>query len=193
MSNIPPNINLLAWRAEQQGKQMRKFGLLMFNSVMLAVVIIIIVHMIFLYQTRQVDSALAMLQQQINQQKLLHNEFLQIRNDKNQLVPRINELNSLQNDREQTTQLFNELSNITPAGIYLTNLSRQNQQISLVGKTVSSVQLAVFMQNISQSEVLNQATMSEMKFDNSTPPYQDNFVIQSQLKPLLTDMQGTVK
>lgn len=192
MTNIPPNINLLAWRAEQQSKQLRKFALLIFNAAMLAVISIIIFHVALLYQIQHIDSEVAILQQQINQQNLLRNEIIQIQNQKNQFVPRINELNILQYDRQQITQLLNELSNITPAGIYLTSLSRQNQQISLVGKSVSSAQLAVLMQNISQSELLDQATMSEMKFDNSTPPYQDDFVIQTMLKQS-NEPQGAVK
>lgn len=193
MSNIPPYINLLAWRAEQQSKHFRRFGLLMFNSALLAISLIIIFHIVLTYQSRDINNSVILLEQQINKQNQLKGEALQIQNETNQLIPRINVLTDLQNDSQQATQLFNELSTITPAGVYLTNLSRQNQQVTIVGKTVSSAQIAVLMQNISQSTLLNQATLKEMKYDNSTPPYQNSFVIQSQLKMSQADSQGAVK
>ena len=193
MSNIPPNINLLAWRAEQQSKQSRKFGLLIFNSVISAVAIIIIVHIVLIFQTRQLNASAAILQQNIKQQSLLKNETLEMQQQKSKLLPQINTLNNLQADQQQTTQLLNELSTITPAGVYLTNLSLQNQQVTLVGKTVSSAQLAVLMQNINRSLLLNQALLNEMKFDNTTPPYQESFIIQSQLKPSSSEPERTLK
>ncbi len=193
MSNIPPYINLLAWRAEQQNKHFRQFGLLLFNSVLLAISLIIIFHIVLAYQIRDINNSVFSLQQQINKQNLLKNEAIQIQNETNQLVPRTNVLTHLQNDSQQAAQLFNELSTITPAGVYLTNLSRQNQQVTLVGKTVSSAQIAVLMQNISQSALLNQATLNVMKYDNSTPPYQNSFVIQSQLKMSQANSSGAVK
>lgn len=193
MSNIPPNINLLAWRAEQQSKQSRKFGLLIFNSVISAVAIIIIVHIVLIFQTRQLNASAAILQQNIKQQSLLKSEALEMQQQKSKLLPQINTLNNLQADQQQTTQLLNELSTITPAGVYLTNLSLQNQQVTLVGKTVSSAQLAVLMQNINRSLLLSQALLNEMKFDNTTPPYQENFIIQSQLKPSPSEPERTLK
>jgi type IV pilus assembly protein PilN len=193
MSNIPPNINLLAWRAEQQSKQSRKFGLLIFNSVISAVAIIIIVHIVLIFRTRQLNASAAILQQSIKQQSLLKNETLEMQQQKNKLLPQINTLNNLQADQQQTTQLLNELSTITPAGVYLTNLSLQNQQVTLVGKTVSSAQLAVLIQNINRSLLLNQALLNEMKFDNTTPPYQESFIIQSQLKPSPSEPERTLK
>lgn len=193
MSNIPPYINLLAWRAEQQSKQSRHFWLLLFNSAIFAISLVIIFHIALTYENRHLSTAALSLQQQLNQQNQIKNEIIQIQNETNQLVPRINELTNLQNGSQQATQLFNELSTITPAGVYLTSLSRQNQQVDLVGKTVSSAQLAVLMQNINQSSLLNQATLNEMKYDNSTPPYQNSFIIQSQLKLPPVNLSRTVK
>ena len=179
MTDISPNINLLAWRAQQQSKQSRKFRYLIINSTLLAILCILLAHFLLSSQIRHLSVTQSQLEQQLNQQTLLHNEVIQIQKQTIQLNPRINQLTSLQNDRQQTIQLLTELSNITPAGVYLTNMSRQNQQITLVGKTVSSAQLAVLMQNISQSNILYQAKLNEMQFDKTNPPYQNDFVIIS--------------
>ncbi len=177
MANMTPNINLMAWRAKQQSNRTRKMWMLIMSTILLAIIALIAFHYLLLYAIQSTKSQILPLQQKLTEQQQLKDITLQNQKEITQLKSRINFINNLQTQRNQTIQLITQLSNITPAGIYIISMTQNNQQVTLVGKTVSSAQLASLMQNIDQSTLLNQAKLNEMKFNNTTPPYQNDFVI----------------
>lgn len=181
MAHIPPNINLMAWRAEQQSKQSRHLKLAILNAIILAIVVVILCHSLMSYELHKTNSQILFMQHELIKQQKLKENLLQTQKETSLLESRINLINTLQNQNQQTIQLLTQLSNITPAGIYLTSLTQAGKQVTLIGKTVSTSQLALLMQNIDQSLVLNLAKLNELKFNNINPPYQNDFVIVTNL------------
>lgn len=181
MAHIPPNINLMAWRAEQQSKQSRHLKLAILNAIILAIVVVILCHSLMSYELHKTNSQILFMQHELIMQQKLKENLLQTQKETSLLESRINLINTLHNQNQQTIQLLTQLSNITPAGIYLTSLTQVGKQVTLIGKTVSTSQLALLMQNIDQSLVLNLAKLNELKFNNINPPYQNDFVIVTNL------------
>lgn len=171
----------MAWRAEQQSKQSRHLKLAILNAIILAIVVVILCHSLMSYELHKTNSQILFMQHELIKQQKLKENLLQTQKETSLLESRINLINTLQNQNQQTIQLLTQLSNITPAGIYLTSLTQAGKQVTLIGKTVSTSQLALLMQNIDQSLVLNLAKLNELKFNNINPPYQNDFVIVTNL------------
>lgn len=190
MAHIPPNINLMAFRAEQQNRQSRKLRLVIINTVILAIMTVILCHYFLLYEIHVTKSQIVYLQHELIEQQKLKDNLLQTQKESNQIESQINLISNLHNQNQTTIQLLTQLSNITPAGIYLTSLVQKDQQVTLIGKTVSTSQLALLMQNIDQSSVLNLAKLNELKINNANPPYQNDFIIVTNLADQLQLNKG---
>jgi type IV pilus assembly protein PilN len=157
------------------------------SVLLVAIGIVIIMRQFLIMDLQFKHHQIEQLQRDIAQQNQLLHHLELLQKNQARFTPLLNTLTILQTDRQQTSQLFNELTQVVPAGVYITSLSRQNQQLALVGKTVTSAQLTELMQNINQSNWLMHPQIISIVADTTTPPYQSNFEIQLQLKQAFPD------
>lgn len=182
MPNLSPEINLVSSHTTRQRQRKEEFGLVVIISCLLSFCLIVVIHQLLLKQIHSYQQQTTLLSQQITKQDNLFSDLQYLQIQKAQLTAQLNTLTILLADREQTKQLFTDLSNSMPAGVYLTNLSRQNQNVTLNGKSITPVQLTLLMLNLNKTTMLNHPQIGSLKSDTTNPPYTDDFEVFLQLK-----------
>ena len=116
-------------------------------------------------------------------------ELAHLINHKQKLISEIELIRNLQLTRKQIVQLLSELPSLLPNGIYLTQLSQTNAEISFEGKTESNQQVSLFMQAIAHSETLQSPILQVIKIPEKTTdavPIND-FILTATLKIINRD------
>ena len=144
-------INLLSGRSDNKQRQQHQAWIMLIISGIFSVCLIIMMHYLLLKQLISDQQLIIDLKSQLTEQTDRASNSKQLQLQKEHLISQLNTLNILLTDREQTKQLLIELSNIIPAGVYLTSLTRENQNLTLTGKTVTPAQLTSLINNINQS------------------------------------------
>jgi type IV pilus assembly protein PilN len=77
-------------------------------------------------------------------------------------------IEQLQVSRNVTPILFEELTKLVPAGVSFNSLSRQNNQLKLIGISESNNRLSAFMRGLEESKVFVNPVLSSIVADAST-------------------------
>lgn len=79
------------------------------------------------------------------------------------MISRMSIVQHLQSTRTLMVHLFDELINITPSGIYLTQVEGKNDVITVSGYTESNAFVSILMRNIENNDWLHNLLLSEIK------------------------------
>ena len=182
-------INLLPWRDDLLIQKRTAFRNVLFLSALMGLSIVSALHTVI--KTKQ--------SHQLNITQTIRNESLRLDkqiielahliNHKQKLISEIELIRNLQLTRKQIVQLLSELPSLLPNGIYLTQLSQTNAEISFEGKTESNQQVSLFMQAIAHSETLQSPILQVIKIPEKTTdavPIND-FILTATLKILSRD------
>ncbi|MCF6776954.1 PilN domain-containing protein [Thiotrichales bacterium 19X7-9] len=142
------HINLMPWRQQRYQKLKKQFLIAIILSVFTAIVVIIVIAQFYHWKIDQqiqrnnyikekliYYSAMAKAQENASKEQLA-------------LLDQMEMVNQLQNHRFETIYVFDLLPKIIPEGVYLTQMSKENDLLSLYGMTESNTQIAEFMRNI---------------------------------------------
>ena len=163
-------INLLPWRDHLLSQEKTAFRNSLILSVLIGLTIVILLHSIIKTQQSQQlnlnhfirDESKKLEMQIINQSKLeTHTQVL---------INEIALIKQLQMNQLEIVQLIYEIPTMLPDGIYLSQLSQNNREISFEGKTESHQQVSQFMQSIEHSQTLMSPSLQIIK----TPEKQTN-------------------
>ena len=182
-------INLLPWRDDLLIQKRTAFRNVLFLSALMGLSIVIALHTVIkIKQSHQLNITQTIRNESLRLDKQII-ELAHLINHKQKLISEIELIRNLQLTRKQIVQLLSELPSLLPNGIYLTQLSPTNAEISFEGKTESNQQVSLFMQAIAHSETLQSPILQIIKIPEKTTdavPIND-FILTATLKILSRD------
>lgn len=144
-------INLLPWRDEILKLNKKIFFRMLFVAVLASVLCIIALYQLFFGQLNDTKSYVVALEeakigfigsiQAHREYKKTHEEMLK----------RIVILQQLQKSRFDAVRLMNAVSQLVPKGMYLTKLTRKNDEIEINGFANSNLLISSFMKAVDRS------------------------------------------
>lgn len=156
-------INLLPWR-EQQREESKKQFFMMGGAVAAVMVllftVIYLVYMLAISDQKSLNNRLkneiALLDVEIEKIKILEDE-------KNRLVARMLIIQELQARRPQTVKLFDALVRLMPSGIYLKEMNRTTDRVTLLGVADSNAEVSNLMRSLEKSGWLINPLLTQIK------------------------------
>lgn len=157
------DINLLPWRELRREKEKKKFMTLLLMASLLAVAIVLL---LYTYQMSILDSQMARnqrLQEAITRYDRQIADIKALKQVRNELISRMKIVYGLQAKRTLTVHLFDELIKILPDGVYLTELKRKDDLVTLRGYVESNTNVSLLMRNIQNNPWIQNPILTEIR------------------------------
>ena len=170
-------INLLPWRAEQRRERARQFYSTLVLSMILAAMVMGVVHFTYAGIIEEQNQRNAYLDSEI---KVLDKEIEEIEALERQradLEQRMNIIQELQQSRPLNVHLFDDLPRLLPEGIFLTEIVRKDNKLTVRGKTESSPRVAAFMRNIESSQWIGSPDLDVISADRKSATPSSDFLL----------------
>ncbi|CAH1385589.1 PilN domain-containing protein [Candidatus Nitrotoga sp. M5] len=155
-------INLLPHRAEKRKARQIQFYAFGVISLMLAVLLVGIVHIVIStqieYQERRnqyLTDQIGLLDEQIAEIKRLKMEIAA-------LMERKTVVEKLQSTRSDVVHLLDQMLNIMPKSVYLKSIKQTGNKVNLVGFTQSNARVSTLMRSIESSPWLESPTLVQI-------------------------------
>lgn len=179
-------INLLPWRAELRRERSRQFYSTLVLSMILTGLVMGVVY--FTYEgiiaeqnqrNAYLDSEIKVLDKEIEEIEALEKQ-------RADLEQRMNIIQELQQSRPLNVHLFDDLPRLLPEGMFLTELLRKDNKLTVRGKTESSPRVAAFMRNIESSQWIGSPDLDVISADKRSATPSSDFLlyaVQKGVKP----------
>ncbi len=156
-------INLLPWREQLREEKQKEFFSFLIIGLGTTIALFIFISLLIGYKIKQQEIRNQKLSQEIH---ILNNKLLiisELKKEKEELVSRINIIKELQANRPQTVHLFEAIVRIIPRGIYLTEVSRKDNTLTLMGIAESHSQVSNLMLNADRSRWLTDSKLNQIE------------------------------
>lgn len=185
-------INLLPWREENLKAQQKEFFTIL---TLVAIVALGLVFSVSLFYQAQIDGQIVknrFLESEIQLLDIRIAEIKTLDEKKIALQKRISVIEQLQRSRNVGTQVLDEIAKIIPNGIYITQLEKQGNSISLMGKSESNNHLANMIREIELSDLFTDATPESIVTDEKATKLLSDFKMRIRIKGLVDDLDAAV-
>ncbi|WOE31066.1 MULTISPECIES: PilN domain-containing protein [unclassified Acinetobacter] len=153
-------INLLPWRDESRIKRRKEF--VMMSALVVIVASMIMMMIAYFYHQRLQDQLHA------NQTIIRANQALDqqlksldgLQSQRQQIIERMALIQSLQSQRPIVVRLIDELVRMMPTPLFLTQLTRKDDQLVLIGHADNPNTVAEFLRNLERSPWYRNALMN---------------------------------
>lgn len=156
-------INLLPWREQLREQRKRNFIIALSATAVTSLLIVLISHMTvgswISHQQRRND----MLSEQITRYNQRIVRIKELNKVRDALIARMEIIQKLQENRPQIIHLFDSLVRVMPKGVYLTQIKRQGERVTVFGYAESNTNISDLMRKIEASEKLQRPVLSEIK------------------------------
>ena len=155
-----PRINLLPWREERRTQQRTEYLIVLGICGVLAGAVWFGIHLYFNELIKQQERRNGFLQEQI---VLLDKKIKQIKElerEKESLIARMKAIETLQTSRPIIVHLFDELVNTLPEGVYVTDVSQKDKEVTIQGVAQSNARVSNYMRNVESSEWVKDPKLS---------------------------------
>jgi type IV pilus assembly protein PilN len=157
------NINLLPWRDEYRKEKQQEFVTIIVGVVILSAAVaygwVSSVNSAIEHQ----NSRNQYLQVEIKALDKKVAEIRELKNRRKELLERMKVIQGLQGKRPLIVRYFDELVRSVPEGVYITNLKRAGDVISIDGITESNVRVSALMRNLDESDWFGAPNLSSVK------------------------------
>jgi len=153
-------INLLPWRAERRKQKQQQFLSFTALALLLSAAVLMFVHF-------QIDSIIGY---QGQRNKLLETEIAQfdkkikeieeLETKKTRLIAKMDIIQQLQSSRPEIVHLFDELARTIPEGVFLSDLTQSDKNITMNGIAQSNARVSSYMRNLGSSPWLQEPMLS---------------------------------
>ncbi|WP_371193600.1 PilN domain-containing protein [Glaciecola sp. SC05] len=161
-------INLLPWRESLRQRQKQQY---LTSLGLLAVIVFALFWLAGEVLDQQIRNQTARndyLKQEIDVLNMQIDEIKRIKEAKEEIVLRMALIEQLQVSRNVTPIVFEELARLVPAGVSFNSLSREKNNLKLVGTSESNNRLSAFVRGLESSEVFVNPVLSSIVADAST-------------------------
>jgi type IV pilus assembly protein PilN len=176
-------INLLPWRESLRQSQKQQY------LISLGVLAIGVFALFWLagqlidQQTRNQNARNSYLTQEISVLDAQINEIKRIKEAKEEIVLRMSLIEQLQVSRNVTPIVFEELARTLPAGVSFNSLSRNGNNLKIIGLSESNNRLSAFVRSLEESDVFINPVLSSIVADASTANAISDFELTLSLSP----------
>jgi type IV pilus assembly protein PilN len=182
------HINLLPWREEALKLQQKKFFVVLSAVALFSCSIIFSIS--FFYQVK-IDGQITkndFLKNEIQLLDIRIAEIKELKAKKIALQKRIGVIEQLQRSRNVGTQVLDEIAKIIPNGVYITELEKKGNSISIQGKSESNNHLANMIRAIGLSDLFTDATPESITSDEKARKLLSDFKMHIRIKGLVDDL-----
>lgn len=146
------NINLLPWRDEFRARRKQEF-----LTILMAVLMASVLVAYLWVSAAQVDiddqsRRNSMVQEELDILNEKVTEIKELKKRRSELLDRMRVIQELQGLRPVIVRAFDEFVRMVPDGIYIEEVTKKGDQMSLTGITESANRVSAFMRNLEASE-----------------------------------------
>lgn len=173
-------INLLPWREEKRRLRQRQFITV---AIVVGVASAFISGLIYLGYDGAIANQNARNQYLTDQIKLMDDKIAQIKDlqeKKQRLLARMQIIEQLQASRPIEVHLFDQLVKTLPAGVYLTAVVQNGDNLTINGEAESSARVSTYLRNIDSSPWLGAPNLVVVQKDTNKNGAQ-NFTITAKV------------
>ncbi|HHF7372657.1 PilN domain-containing protein [Legionella bozemanae] len=156
-------VNLLPWRELRREQEKKLFTTILLACIVAAAFIVFLINSYASGLVRNQVTRNQILQKEINSMDAQIKEIKNLQKAREMMISRMSIVQHLQSTRTLMVHLFDELINITPSGIYLTQVEGKNDVITVSGYTESNAFVSILMRNIENNDWLHNPLLSEIK------------------------------
>lgn len=194
-------INLLPWREIKREHEKKQFTTMMAGALILGAGLVLL----FNYYANSLVEGQTLRNQRLQAEiAVMDKEILEIKKLKEvreSLISRMTIVQNLQATRTLTVHLFDELVKVVPDGVYLTQLQRVADRVTVLGYSESNTNVSILMRNIEKNPWIQEPVLTEIKKNANAKNAEDKtnnkneFKLSFILKPdgSLTQSKLTVK
>lgn len=176
-------INLLPWREELRQTQKKQYLVSLVVVAAGVFALFWLAGQVFDQQIRNQNSRNNYLEQEI---QVLNTQIAKIKEvtaQKDAISIRMALIEQLQVSKNLTPILFDELAKILPAGVSFTKMSRNKNQLRIIGSSDSNNRLSAFMRALEESKVFVNPVLSSIVADRSGLNAMSDFELTIAISP----------
>ncbi len=177
-------INLLPWREKKREQEKKQFIIYLLVGLVSAIITVFLINYYATYLVDMQTQRNQRLKDEITQLEKQIKEISQIRKLRQALIARMNIVQNLQATRTLTVRLLDEIIKILPDGVYLYQVQRVGDKITLLGYAESNTNISKLMRSIQGSAWIQEPELTEIKKTTDTKlPDENQFKLSFILKP----------
>ena len=156
-------INLLPWREEARRERQRQFLYSLMGTLVLGAVLVLIVGMFFDQRISHQEARNQQIQVEINRLEERIARIQDLERTRNRLLSRKQIIESLQASRSLTVELLDKLAKTIPAGITLTDVRQQGNNLTLLGSSQSNARVSAYLQSLEDMDLFNRPELTYVR------------------------------
>jgi len=145
------HVNLLPWRAELRKQRQKDFVVAIGFSVVATLGVMVILHLSISSNVDYQLSRNTYLQSEIDSVDKKIKEIQDLEVKKKRLLAKMEVIQELQASRPEIVHLFDELGRTIPEGVYLSDLTQSDKNITVNGMAQSNARVSAYMRNLESS------------------------------------------
>ncbi len=169
-------INLLPWRIKQKEEKQRNFFLLLGIAIISGLSIIILLHLLIAEKIKQQIEINYYLQSEVNTLDVQLAQIKDLKTRKAEMIQRLNLIYKLQVDRLLIVHAFNGLAKVIPPGLYIKNIKKDGDTLTLMGNADTMGHVSELMQNIESSKWFADPVVQEIKTNDTSKEFPHVFI-----------------
>lgn len=166
--NLNTGINLRPWREERRQKQQTNFTKLSLLALALGLLISILMWQGATSSVAAIQEENQLIKQQMAQLNIEIKEVSNLREKRQQLLKRIEVIQKLQNNRPVTVELMDQLAISMNTGVFLTELKRNENLLTLQGRAQPSQAVATLMRSLNEQPRFGEPVLRSLVTDDKT-------------------------
>ncbi|WP_417598721.1 PilN domain-containing protein [Oceanospirillum sp.] len=157
-----PQINLLPWREVLRQKHQRQFSQQTLLVIFCTLFAIMAFGQFIEHKIDNQNKQNSFIQTETRKLDTQVQEATDLRKKRNQLIQQIRATQSLQRHRGDLVRILNSISHATEPQLYLTDLRREGETLTLKGEAADNQQISSLIRHLAQSEVLENPALKNV-------------------------------
>jgi len=155
-------INLLPWREQARQAKKIRLGIVAGITVGIAIVVNIIIHLLMLSSIHHQQSRTAFLQTELSAVGGVLVDLNRKKREQDAVISELNFIYSMRKKSYNAIILFDTLVKVVPDAISFNKIIRENNTITITGKSSSNLQITQLMKNITGINIFKQPDLKEI-------------------------------
>lgn len=177
-------INLLPWREQRREHEKKLFTSMLLGGVVAAGLVIFIANSYVNHLVNMKLDRNQILKNEINQLDKQIQEIKNLRTVRAGLISRMSIVQNLQSTRTLMVHLFDEMIKVMPSGVFITQMERKNDLVTIHGYADSNMSISQLMKNIEENAWVQSPVLTEIKIIKEKEQSENNeFLMSFILKP----------
>lgn len=175
-------INLLPWREERRQLDKVRFGIMTLIFITLALLCVGIIHIYYRNVIYQQNQQKAYIESILNVEQVNLGRLNARERELKLVVSNLNFIFGLKIKSYQAVDALDQLVKVVPEGIYFSELSRDDNKLTLTGMAKSNIQVTSLMEQIEKSKIFKQPVLTEITGKETNVSGVRNFILKVELE-----------